>query len=212
MVGIDNQELVNRTFLKPNVKRKNFDEPQTDKEYGNPNYAKYTVKKKNEGLYLLARILFIVGYVAIGVGYILFTSFVLSMPALSAISLLLVWILWFFTFKYVSIEYAYAVADSYIIVAKIYGEKKAKFIMKHKISDMEIIAPYDRHYREQYKLDEITKRYVAVSSMSSPDIYFAVFKDEDGSKALLLFEATNKTLRALKYYNGENTVIRQMRY
>ena len=54
-------------------------------------------------------------------------------------------------------------------------------------------------------------RIYLISSPSSDQIYFSIYKKEDGSKGVVFYEGSNKTLQAFKYYNSQNTVVKEMR-
>ena len=167
----------------------------------------YTVSKKREGAFLLRRILFFIMYavyVIVILGVAMITR--LAAPAIAFIPITL-WILIYLTYPYCSIEYEYAMIDGNIIFSTIYGSRKRKESFSMRISVFEKVAPLNRDYEglvEKYAPDKI---YNALSSEKTPsDPYFALFKDESGKKCVFYFEATNRALRILKYYN-ENTVM-----
>ena len=75
---------------------------------------------------------------------------------------------------------------------------------------MTLIAPYDGEYKSEADSAEVSRRCYGVSSMSSPDIYFGLYTDK-GKKCAVFFEATEKTLKVIKYYNSE-VILSKTRY
>ena len=67
-----------------------------------------------------------------------------------------------------------------------------------KIKDMDRIAPYhDRMEQSRIEAFRPEKTLWAASSMSSPDLYYAIYTDSKGVRTVLYFEATIKSLRLL---------------
>ena len=172
----------------------------------------YTVKKKVEGSFLLKKILFIslyVLYVLLVLTIALLTK--LAAPAIAFIPLTL-WMLIYFTYPYCDVEYEYSMIDGYITFSTIYGQRKRKENFSIRISSFERVAPYDGDHSGEIDRYSPDKTYSAFSSDSAPaDPYFALFKDKDGKKCVFCFEATNRALRIIKYYNNENTVMTVVR-
>lgn len=168
----------------------------------------YTVKKKIEGAFLLKRILFISLYVLYVLAILtvaLLTK--LAAPAIAFIPLTL-WMLIYFTFPYCNIEFEYSMIDGYVTFSTIYGQRKRKEEFSMRISSFERVAPYNGDYMAEVERYSPQRVYSALSSESKPaDPYFALFKDKDGKKCVFFFEATNRAVRIIKYYNNENTVI-----
>ena len=167
----------------------------------------YTVNKKLEGTLLLRKILFLslyVLYVIVILTIALLTR--LAAPAIAFIPITL-WIIVYLTYPYCNIEYEYSMIDGNITFSTIYGSRKRKENFSMRISSFEKTAPYNDNYKklvEQYSPEKV---YIALSSEKTPnDPYFALFKDKNGKKCVFYFEATNRAVRIIKYYN-ENTVM-----
>lgn len=167
----------------------------------------YVVQKKKEGSYKIRRILVIIGYgVLCLVGFI--AAAASKLIQLFALAPVLLWIVAYFTWPYFSIEYEYSLIDGNITFSTIYGGRKRKEEFSIRISSFDRVAPFDKN-----RIDEITKygatvEYNAFSSDNAPvDPYFALFTDKNGRKCAFFFEATNRSLRILKYYNVENVVM-----
>ncbi len=175
--------------------------------YGNADngsYMEYCVKKKLEGSYLLKRCLFFAGWtilpialLLIGLSNVNFLPLAMLFPVWVIISASLA----FFTYRFVSIEYEYAITSGSIMVDIIYGNRSRKKMVDFPIKEMECIAPYAEEYRKTADSPEIEKRYEAVSTLSAPDVYFCTFTDDKDRKCVLFIEATDRALSLMKPYN-----------
>ena len=50
-----------------------------------------------------------------------------------------------------------------------------------------------------------------LSTPTTDQAYAVTYKTENGGKGLVLLEGCNKTLKAFKYYNSQNTVVKEMK-
>lgn len=167
----------------------------------------YTITKKAEGDYLMKRILMIAGYVVFGLVFF-FGLFIMHLYQFIAFIVLVEWILVFFTWRYVSIEYRYETISGSIRFYTVYGGKKKKLLKEMRIKDFTELRPYSDEI-EQRDFDKII---CCISSpKSAPDRYCAIYTDQSGKESIIHFEATQKTLKILKFYNS-NTVIASTRY
>ena len=165
----------------------------------------FTVTKKPEGKYRQKRILFVLGYIIFGLLYF-FGLFAAHLYAFIAFIVLLEWILVFFTWRYVSIEYKYEIESSNVKFYVIYGSKSRKLILTRHIKDFDEIKPFDPAVKEEIK----SRKYKAVndfrSSESSQDGYCATYTDESGSMSIVCFDGSQKTLKLFKYYNSKTVI------
>ncbi len=178
------------------------------------NHAELTVEKKLEGEYKRNRLLM---YIAYGLGLVVIMA-VLFAVKLSFFAILMIPLYPFLlskliiplTFHYVSLEEKMDISGGHITLTTIYGKKKSKDLVKMKVSEFDVIAPYNN---DQYKAaaDSFAydKRYEAVSSMKHPDVYYAYGTNEYGQKVILFFEVTNKALKVMKFLN-KNTVVTEV--
>ncbi|MBQ8398682.1 MAG: hypothetical protein IJX08_01805 [Clostridia bacterium] len=186
----------------------------SDDSYKATNIGDYTVPKKVEGNYRLARILYIVVFIAVILGIIVLCTALLNVAgfmASTALSAVGGWALWFFTHRYVDIEYSYAIENGELICTEIYGNKSDKLLLRTKMSNIEKTAPYEDPYKAEADAFDAKDRIYLISSPSSDQIYFSIYKKEDGSKGVVFYEGSSKTIRAFKYYNSQNTVVKELR-
>lgn len=183
-----------------------------DDSYKQKNVAEYTVAKKVEGSYKTQRFLYIVvlGVVLIAV-IALFTWFAGAFGLLGslAMSALGAWIIWFFTHRYLEIEYSYAIENAELICTTIYGNKSDKLMLQIKMANIEKTAPYEGSGKDE--ADSAQNIIDLRSTANTDQAYYCLYTKDTGEKGAVIFEATNKTLTAFKYYNGQTTVMREMK-
>ncbi len=170
------------------------------------NSVEYIVEKKPEGSYLTKRILLIAGYILISAIYcaIMIKTF---FPMIAILPLIMIWIIIPKTWCYVAAENQITVVSGVFTFTQLYGKKRKKKFLEVKVKDMTLIAPMNDEYREKSNDPEIKKTYDARSSESSPDAYFAIYKNESGEKECIFFDASMKMLQIMKFYNKDATVM-----
>ena len=184
------------------------------------NSYEYVVSQKIEGKWLLRRILLILGYV-VGAAITLAVGILsrLLVPLL-ALTPFAVWVMVFITWRYVSVEYEYSMVSGVFTFSKVYGKRSRKKIIEIPIKSMTCIAPSNFEIPEtQVRAQENITRFspetelIAVSSFSSPDVYYALYIDpKTEKKGIIWFEATEKSLKVFKFYNSPATIVSKVRY
>ena len=161
----------------------------------------YVVAKEIEGSYAVKRVLALIGYFLFGILEFI-VVYASKLFVLFAFAPVTIWMLVYFTWPYFSVEHEYAMIGGNITFSEIYGGRRRKEKFSIRISSFDVIAPYDNEYRKEIAAYKATVEYNAFSSDKNPSSpYFALFTDEKGKKCVFFFEATNRTLRILKYYN-----------
>lgn len=181
---------------------------RADDAFGSSNYAEYVVEKKIEGQYKMQRLLMLLGYAVVAIVVVVAVAISGFIP-LIALAPTAVWMLSFFTWPYVSIEYSFTVDASMLTVEKVLGGKKKIKLFQAKVKDLTLIAPYDDEYKAEADNFAADVRVEAVPSMDCYDLYFALYTDESGKKTIVFFQATAQSLKALKYYNSSAIVMRE---
>jgi hypothetical protein len=183
---------------------------KSDDSFGAANYAEYSVARAKEGKYKTARLIAILVYAlfpvlmisaAIAVNAIVKgIGFVLIMTA-GALSPLIIWILVFFTWPFFSQSYHYEIEGASMTGTLHYGARYEKILFSVKIRDMKAIVPYSAHRTEADSyVSKGANVIMCASSMKAGDLYFARIEESD---TVIFFEATEQSLRALKYYNSD---------
>ena len=172
--------------------------------------AEYTVERKATGKYLKYKIGCLALYAAIVLGY-LCTTVALStygvwvavviIPFVPLFIMLLRHYVWN---RYVNVEYKYEIVSANIIFYEVYGKQRQNKIYERLISEFDLIAPLSDEFKDKYENAEIVRDFRGRSD--SPDAYFMMAMEKDGKKSVVYFEAAEKTLKALKYYNSQNLV------
>jgi len=180
------------------------------------NFVNFGVKKKpdaelkrNRALLLGAYVLYALLYCSFFLGVIPGINIKLPM----ALTFLpgTMWIIVFFTWRYVSVECEYQILDGEMKFMEIYGSKNMRELCRVRVSAMTTIAPYTPEYRSALDAIPEENRCYCVSSRDANDIYFGIFKDKAGEDCAVFFEATEKTLKVIKYYNS-SVVMSKTRY
>lgn len=172
----------------------------------------YTVEQKPEGKFKTRRALLMALYIIYPVILLAIVS-IFQLFQLFALVIITEWMIVYATWKYVKPEYEYSVTSGKVTFSTIYGRRSRKEMLTFAIKDCLKIAPAtDGDFiamLEQYD-PEIT--YSAISSVDSPDKYYAAFENAEGKRCVFYFEATEKMLKLCRNYNSTHTVITKVRY
>ena len=168
------------------------------------NQYEYIVKQKNEGIWRWRRIMMIALYVVFNLSYLL--AFLLTFPWAVTFLPLLDWALIFFTWRYVSPEYEYSTLSGEITFTTIWGGRTRKKLFTINIRDFQKIAPYDEAAEAYVTAQKCNRDFKCMSSLQAPDLYYGIFMLGD-EKCVVYFEATEKALKILKYYNIGTVIV-----
>ena len=169
------------------------------------NQYEYIVKQKSEGVWKLRRVMMILLYMLLPLAFA-GTFLALKLPAVITFLPLLEWMLIFFTWRYVSPEYEYSTLSGEITFTTIYGGRTRKKLFTVNIRDFHKIAPYDEAAEAYVTAQKCTRDFRCMSSLQAPDLYYGIFMLED-EKCVVYFEATEKALKIMKYYNIGTVVV-----
>ena len=174
------------------------------------NMAEYTVERKPIGKYLKYKLGCLALYAAIVLGYFSITVALSTYGVWVAIVIipfvpLFIMLLRHFVWnRYVNVEYRYEIVSAYIKFYEVYGKQRENKIYERLISEFDLIAPVTDEFKEKYEGADVVRDFRG--TVSSPDAYFMMAMEEDGKKSVVFFEAAEKTLKALKYYNSQNLI------
>lgn len=164
----------------------------------------YTVKKKSEGAYKRKRIFMVLFYIAFGLIFF-FGLAAAHLYQLMAFIVLVEWMVIFFTWRYVSIEYRYLMSSGKITFFDIYGERKKTAIIEATIKDFIQIAPANDKFLSEFSGIKL-KIYDFTPCADCNDKYFAILKGEDEKLNIIYFQATENSLKIFKYYNSKTII------
>ena len=164
----------------------------------------YGVDKKREGKLKLLANLLIALYIFFVVGTFGVLYWIRLIPVGALIPLFL-WILIFFTWRYVQIDDIYYIESGALTLVRKYGNRKKKTLTELRIKEAELIAPLAdsagavRDFAAEREID-------ARPSTDAVDVYVILYRDKDGKRTALYIQATAAALKSLRYYN-EKTVV-----
>lgn len=163
----------------------------------------YTVAQIHEGKWKLYRWLMISGYALFAILYFLL-AYISKFIPIVAILPLFMWILVYFTYKYVNPEYRYTVSEAHLRFSVIYG-KTVKEKLSLKICEADLIIPLETAL-EKIKEYAPRKTYSALPTSHGTDAYIVLYKNAEGEACAFIFKATADALKALKFYNSKTVI------
>lgn len=162
----------------------------------------YVVTPKMTPASRLKKFLFILFYVVWGGGLIIVGAVVRIIAPLLAFIPVTVWMLIFFTWKYTKVAYEYSFWGGELKVNRLLGERSRKKIVGVKIRDLKHIYPCNADNHEKIKAFFADTEIFAASSPDAERLAAVLWTDENNKNVVLYFEADEKAIRILKYYNS----------
>lgn len=166
------------------------------------NTYEYVVVEKAEGAQLVKKILGRCGLLFIVVAWVIFSF--LTYPGFAVLALVLLGVE-IYVWKLFNVELEYSMTSGIMTFSRIYGGMRRKKVLDVFIKDMREIAPVTDDTMEHLRSIGVEKDYLFASSASADDMYYATF-DCDGRLSVVYFEATEKTLKILRFYNPATVV------
>ena len=163
----------------------------------------YIIKEKNEGAVIRHKVMAILGYLFLFVTLALLVinlcAPLLHVPFLlvdGAFCAMIAFVSW----KFLCVEFEMVIGGGELTLTKLYGRSIRRRMTSVPLSSVIEIGIYDDAAYEKLCASSLQKNYVAVSSMSAPVIYYALF-DEGKERCVLYFEIGEKGLKRLKQEN-----------
>ena len=165
------------------------------------NHYVYTVEKKVQGRYRLARTGMIALYTLFVLLYLLLG--IVTIPHLLALTPLLTWILYLATWRYCCISYRYEFASGQLRFFVVYQYRKTVLRYTAVVKDALAIGPYEAGMRT-----EGTGTKTLDFRAAPGESYCLLFRTERG-EVLVLFDATAKLVGLLRRYNQKTRVVKE---
>ncbi|MBE6581708.1 MAG: hypothetical protein E7648_00400 [Ruminococcaceae bacterium] len=167
------------------------------------NIAEYSVQKTRSKLFYVAKVL---TPIIVGVVPILYSIYMLlayGFPPYPFFIIFLSIVLVVISLNYFRrIDYDYRIVGSELFFSIVYNRKKRKELGSIDLIRLEKIAPYAGKYADEAENAEYDKVYDFSSSPNDPYVFYAVEYDEDNNtRTLYLFNASEKMLKLIKLYN-----------
>lgn len=146
----------------------------------------------------------LIAFIAAWVIVSLCTIFYLAVLPLCLLGLVL------YFWKIFNCELEYSMTSGIMTFSRIYGGLKRKKVLELTIKDFRGIAPRTADSDAKLKAQGVAKTYMFASHSTAEDQYYATF-EENGILCVVYFEATEKTLKILRYYNPVTVVTKVSR-
>ena len=171
------------------------------------NTYEYSAQQKPEGKFRVRMILFLALYFLFSATYFVVIYITRVLP-LGAILPIFLWMLIFFTWRYVKPDYKYEIVTGTLTFTVRYGNKrKGKVATEFKVSSAHAIIPA-ADSEPTVKEFAPAKVYSALPSVSAADAYVALYTDKSGNKCAFYFVATEQALKLLRFYNSRTVVVK----
>jgi hypothetical protein len=131
-------------------------------------------------------------------------TFAIRMPMLAVLPLGLLGLVLYF-WKIFNCELEYSMTSGMMTFSRIYGGMKRKKVLDLIIKDFRECAPRTPESDARLSARGIAKSYSFSSHSTADDQYYALF-EQDGQLCAVYFEATEKTIKLLRYYNPVTVV------
>ena len=160
------------------------------------------IKPKKDAKNKLMRAFLILFYVAFVVGCLILGFVTAFIPLLALVPLVL-WMIIFFTWRFVNVEYEYAMESGVITFTKIYNNRTRKTALAFDIRSAEhIVSATDTDLQKRIVDYDPRREYFFAASKNDVNACTALFQDEDGNKCAVTFVADDRIKRHLKMYNA----------
>ena len=168
-------------------------------------FGEYAAPIANKGKIRTKRALLITAYILFAAGYAL-TFVALMIPTVIAVLPIFVWMLVYFTWRFVSYECRVSVEAGEVTVSRLYSKKEA-VLLQCKAKDLVAVAPYTEAHLGKLEAYAPESTLDHRADPDADNAYFAVIRTDGGYQALL-FQATDKLLSTLAYYNKSAVTVK----
>lgn len=167
------------------------------------NIAEYSVQKtRSAAFHILKYALPIISIALSVVLTVLITSIYGLVFGILAFFLLPTCAIAYCVIRFRRIDYDYRMVGSELFFSIVYNRKKRKELGSVDITRFEKIAPYAGKYADEAESTEYDKVYDFSSSPNDPYVFYAIeYDEENNTKTLYLFNASEKMLKLIKLYN-----------
>ena len=167
------------------------------------NTFEFVVAEKAEGSRKAKKALGRAGLLTIVIGFVI-VCFAINAPMLAILPLSLLGIVLYF-WKIFNVELEYSMTSGIMTFSRIYGGIRRRKVLDLTIKEMHEIAPVTAETAAHLQASDVEKSYLFASSSTAIDMYYATF-ELDGKRCVVYFEATEKALKILRYYNPATVV------
>lgn len=167
------------------------------------NTFELVVDERPEGVRKLKKILGRITVIAVPI-IVACVLLLVKLFALAIIPILLLGVILYF-WKLFNVELEYSMTSGIMTFSRINGGLKRKKVLEFTIREAKEIAPRTPESDVKLAGRGVDKVYMFASHSTAPDQYYALV-DVEGKTCVVYFEATEKTLKILRYYNPVTVV------
>ena len=167
----------------------------------------YVVSLKNRPKYKLRRALLLAAYILYAAALLVIGVATGWLAPLLALVPLTLWIIVWLTWKYGMVELEYSLTGGIMTLSKIYGGRTRKKLAKITVKNMSAIMPFEGEYIKQAERYAPERTLDLTSDLQKGNVYIALYETDEARRGILYFEATERALRILKYYNSATVVV-----
>ena len=169
---------------------------------GSGSSYEYVVAEKKTRAVIFKRVALIISYILWVILLIVVGMMIRLIAPLLAFIPLSLWVLVFLTWRLTQVEYELSFFSGKLTVCRILGGRSRKVLCQVMIRQMDQILPYEEEYVAKIEAYGADRTLFAASHTDAPQLYAALWKDEDGKKTILCFEANERALKILRFYNA----------
>ncbi len=172
------------------------------------NSMEYVVAEKAEGKKRLIKILGRAGLLTV-ISVFVILCFALNLIWFAIIPMAFLGVVLYF-WKSFNVDLSYSIETGVMTFSRTHVGMRPKKILDVTIKDMKEIAPATDETAAHLTELGVDKVYMFASSSTAYDKYYATF-EQDGHMCVVYFEATEKALKILRYYNAATVVTKVAR-
>ncbi len=165
------------------------------------NFCEYTVRPEGNGGRMTLKILLTAVYTLLTLVCVFLFWFVLRSWALLILYPFVLFALVSLTWRYVNVEYEFAVEAGNFTVAFVYDGRSRRVKFNADLSQMTLLAPRGERSLALTKAPDIAKCSDFSASPDSPDAWVGVLSDGKGGKCAVIFETNEEMRRLLRFFN-----------
>ena len=167
------------------------------------NTFEFVVDERPEGIRKLKKILGRITVIAVPI-IVAIVLLLVKLYPVAVVPLLFLGVILFF-WKLFNVELEYSMTSGIMTFSRIYGSAKRRKVLEFTIKEAIEIAPRTPESDAKLQGRDVEKTYMFASHSTAADQYYALVNVE-GKLSVVYFEATEKTLKILRYYNPVTVV------
>ena len=170
------------------------------------NTYEYVVSLKHRPKYRVRRALLLAGYVLYALALLAAALTTKLLAPLLALVPLTEWILVWLTWRYGTVEYEYSLTDGVMTLSKIYGGRTRKRLGEITVRSASAVMPFEGDWIKAAERYAPERTLDLTADLQRPNVYCMLYETKEKRRGILYFEATERALRILRYYNSATVV------